>query len=65
MNSICKQITGNAASGTLSGSMVPFVLKKFNLTPPFLYPFKATLVNTTGLNICFSVAAVFLSGKLL
>jgi magnesium transporter len=52
--------------GTLSGSMIPFVLKKFKLDPATSSaPFVATLVDVTGLIIYFSIAMFFLSGKLL
>jgi magnesium transporter len=52
--------------GTLSGSMIPFVLKRVGLDPATASaPFVATLVDVTGLLIYFSVAAVMLSGKLL
>ena len=52
--------------GTLSGSMVPFILKKFNLDPATSSaPFVATLVDVTGLIIYFTVAGLLLSGKLL
>ncbi len=52
--------------GTLSGSMVPFILKKFNLDPATSSaPFVATLVDVTGLIIYFTVAGLLLTGKLL
>ncbi len=52
--------------GTLSGSMIPFLLKKIGLDPATASaPFVATLVDVTGLIIYFTVAALFLSGKLL
>jgi len=52
--------------GTLTGSMIPFILKRFKLDPATSSaPFVATLVDVTGLIIYFSVAAVFLNGKLL
>lgn len=52
--------------GTLSGSMIPFILKKFKLDPATSSaPFVATLVDVTGLIIYFTVAGLFLSGKLL
>lgn len=52
--------------GTFSGSMIPFILKKLGLDPATASaPFVATLVDVTGLIIYFSVAALFLSGKLL
>ncbi len=52
--------------GTISGSMIPFVLKKAGMDPATASaPFVATLVDVTGLIIYFTVAALFLSGKLL
>lgn len=52
--------------GTFSGSMIPFLLKKIGLDPATASaPFVATLVDVTGLIIYFSVAALFLTGKLL
>ncbi len=52
--------------GTLSGSMIPFVLKRFRLDPAAASaPFVATLVDVTGLLIYFSVATVLLTGRLL
>ncbi|MDR2472601.1 MAG: magnesium transporter, partial [Tannerella sp.] len=52
--------------GTLSGSMIPFLLKRIGLDPATASaPFVATLVDVTGLIIYFSVAAVLLGGKLL
>ncbi|MHC5309492.1 magnesium transporter [Myroides sp. LJL116] len=52
--------------GTLSGSLIPFVLRKFGLDPATASaPFVATLVDVSGLIIYFSIAALLLSGKLL
>ena len=52
--------------GTLSGSMIPFILKRMKLDPAAASaPFVATLVDVTGLIIYFTVAAMLLSGKLL
>ncbi|NBA88366.1 magnesium transporter [Emticicia sp. CRIBPO] len=52
--------------GTLSGSLIPFILRKVGLDPATASaPFVATLVDVTGLVIYFSVAALFLTGKLL
>lgn len=52
--------------GTISGSMVPFMLKKMKLDPATSSaPFVATLVDVTGLIIYFSIAGMFLTGKLL
>ena len=52
--------------GTLSGSMIPLLLKKIKLDPATASaPFVATLVDVTGLIIYFTVAALFLTGKVL
>jgi magnesium transporter len=52
--------------GTLSGSLIPFVLRRIGLDPATASaPFVATLVDVTGLVIYFSIAAIFLSGRLL
>jgi magnesium transporter len=52
--------------GTLSGSMLPLILKKAGADPASSSaPFVATLVDVTGLLIYFSVAYIFLKGILL
>lgn len=52
--------------GTLSGSMIPIVLKKVKLDPATSSaPLVATLVDVTGLVIYFSIAAIILKGTLL
>jgi len=52
--------------GTLSGSMLPIVLKKLGADPAVSSaPFVATLVDVTGLVIYFSVAVIFMQGVLL
>ena len=52
--------------GTLSGSMVPMVLKRCGFDPAASSaPFVATLVDVTGLVIYFSIAAIILKGTLL
>jgi magnesium transporter len=52
--------------GTLSGSMLPIILKKFGADPAVSSaPFVATLVDVTGLVIYFSMAYLFLQGILL
>jgi magnesium transporter len=52
--------------GTLSGSMLPFLLRRIGLDPATSSaPFVATLVDVSGLIIYFSVAAVILRGTLL
>ncbi len=54
-------VIGVVLWGTLSGSMIPMVLKRFNLDPATSSaPFVATLVDVTGLIIYFSLAALLL-----
>jgi magnesium transporter len=59
-------LVGVVLWGTLSGSMLPFVLKRLGLDPATSSaPFVATLVDVTGLVIYFTVALVVLRGTLL
>lgn len=59
-------LVGVVLWGTLSGSMLPIVLKKLGADPAVSSaPFVATLVDVTGLVIYFSVALLFLKGILL
>jgi magnesium transporter len=59
-------LVGIVMWGTLSGSMLPIVLKRFGLDPATSSaPFVATLVDVTGLIIYFNVARVILHGALL
>lgn len=52
--------------GTITGSMLPFILRKLGFDPASSSaPFVATLVDVSGLIIYFSVAIVILSGKIL
>ena len=52
--------------GTLSGSMIPMVLKKCKIDPATSSaPLVATLVDVTGLVIYFTIAAIILKGTLL
>lgn len=52
--------------GTISGSMIPIILKSFKQDPAASSaPFVATLVDVTGLVIYFSIAAIILKGTLL
>jgi len=52
--------------GTITGSMLPFILKWLGMDPATSSaPFVATLVDVTGLIIYFSVALVILHGTLL
>src|SRR5688572_10136314 len=59
-------LVGVVLWGTLTGSMLPFVLRVFKLDPASASaPFVATLVDVTGLIIYFTIAAVVLRGTLL
>ena len=52
--------------GTLTGSLIPFLLRGVGLDPATASaPFVATLVDVTGLIIYFTISALFLAGKLL
>ena len=59
-------LTAVVTFGSLTGSMLPFVLKRLGFDPATASaPFVATLVDVTGLVIYFSVAYVVLRGTLL
>ena len=59
-------LVGIVTFGSLSGSMLPFVLKRLGFDPASASaPFVATLVDVTGLVIYFSIAALILGGTLL
>jgi magnesium transporter len=52
--------------GTITGSMLPFLLKRFGLDPASASaPFVATLVDVTGIMIYFTLASLLLKGLLL
>ncbi len=52
--------------GTISGSMIPLILKKAGLDPATSSaPLVATIVDVTGIIIYFSVAALLLTGRLM
>lgn len=52
--------------GTLTGSMLPFLLRKLRMDPAVCSaPFVATLVDVTGVVIYFSIALIILQGTLL
>ena len=52
--------------GSLSGSILPIILKKIGLDPAVVSaPFVATLVDVTGLVIYFSVSMLVLKGTIL
>jgi len=59
-------LVGVVLWGSLSGSMLPLLLKRLGADPATSSaPFVATLVDVTGLIIYFSVAVLFLKGVLL
>ncbi|HEV3250326.1 MAG TPA: magnesium transporter [Puia sp.] len=59
-------LVGVVLWGTLTGSMLPIILKKLGADPAASSaPFVATLVDVTGLIIYFSVAVVIMRGVLL
>ena len=59
-------LIGIVTFGSLSGSMLPFVLQRLGFDPASASaPFVATLVDVTGLVIYFSIAALILGGTLL
>jgi magnesium transporter len=59
-------LLGVVTFGSLTGSMLPFVLKRLGFDPASASaPFVATLVDVTGIVIYFTVAAVILRGTLL
>jgi magnesium transporter len=63
---VSTSLVGVVMWGTITGSMLPFILKKFGFDPTSSSaPFVATLVDVTGLVIYFSVAIFILSGRLL
>jgi magnesium transporter len=59
-------LVGVVLWGTIAGSMLPIVLKRFGADPATSSaPFVATLVDVTGLIIYFSLAFVIMRGILL
>ena len=63
---ISLSIIGIVLWGTLSGSMLPFILKRLGADPATSStPLVTTIVDIVGLIIYFSVAIVILSGTLL
>lgn len=59
-------LIGVVTFGTIAGSMLPFILRRFKLDPASASaPFVATLVDVTGLVIYFTAAALILRGALL
>ena len=59
-------LIGVVAWGTLTGSMLPFILRKIGLDPAISSaPLVATIVDVSGLIIYFTTAKFFLTGTLL
>jgi magnesium transporter len=59
-------LVGVVTFGSLTGSMLPFVLKRLGFDPASASaPFVATLVDVTGISIYFSVAYLVLHGTVL
>lgn len=64
--SVSLSLIGVVMIGTLSGSMLPLLLRRMGIDPAISSaPFIATLVDVTGLVIYFSIAYMFLKGTLL
>ena len=62
--SISFSLVGVVLWGSLTGSMLPILLKKLGANPASSSaPFVATLVDVTGLVIFFNVALYFLKGN--
>src|SRR3954470_16052233 len=59
-------LVGVVLWGSLSGSMLPFILRRFGADPATSSaPFVATLVDVTGLIIYFSIALLIMRGAML
>jgi magnesium transporter len=58
---IAYSVAGICLWGTIVGSMLPFVFKRFGADPGVASsPFVATFVDVTGIIIYFSIAKLFL-----
>jgi magnesium transporter len=63
---VAATLVGIVMFGSLTGSMLPFVLQRIGFDPASASaPFVATLVDVTGLVIYFTVASLILRGTLL
>jgi len=59
-------LVGIVTIGSLTGSMLPFILKRFGFDPASASaPFVATLVDVSAISIYFSMAYLFLHGTML
>jgi len=63
---VSASLVGTVLWGSLTGSMLPFLLKRLNFDPATASaPFVATIVDVSGLLIYFTAASFFLKGLLL
>ncbi|MFQ5628761.1 MAG: magnesium transporter [bacterium] len=63
---VALSLIGVVMLGTLSGSMLPFLMRRLGFDPAVSSaPFVATLVDVTGLVIYFTIAYILLRGVLL
>ena len=63
---VSTSVIGVVLWGTISGSMLPFILRRFKLDPASASaPAVATIVDVTGLIIYFTMASLILKGTLL
>ncbi len=63
---VFSSLIGVVTFGTISGSLLPFILRRLGLDPASASaPFVATLVDVTGLVIYFTAAASILRGTVL
>lgn len=63
---VATSVLGVVLWGTISGSMLPFILRRFKLDPASASaPAVATIVDVTGLIIYFTLASLILKGTLL
>ncbi len=63
---VAASVIGVVMWGTISGAMLPFILKKVGFDPASASaPAVATIVDVTGLVIYFTMASLFLAGTLL
>jgi magnesium transporter len=63
---VALSVLGVVTFGTLAGSMLPLVLRRFGFDPASASaPFVATLVDVSGVVIYFTVASLILRGTLL
>ena len=59
-------LTGVVLWGSLMGSMLPFILRRWGADPATSStPFVSTLVDVTGLIIYFTISVLVLSGVLM